>query len=409
MKTSIDKSKLKILLLENISPSAVEHFRSQGYSQIESLSTALPEKELLEKVADVHFLGIRSRTNLSEKVLAAAPKLLAAGCFCIGTNQVDLAAAKSRGVPIFNAPFSNTRSVAELTIGSIIHLMRGIPAKNAAAHEGVWLKSAENSFEVRGKKLGIVGYGNIGSQLSVLASALGMHVYYFDPEKKLPHGNARAVKSLDELLEISDVLTLHVPDLPETKNMIDRSAIRKMKKGSFLINYARGSLVDIAALKEALDLGHLLGAALDVLPREPKSKDEKLESPLCGMRQVLISPHVGGSTQEAQKNIGSEVAEKITTFSDNGSTTGAVNFPQISLPLARNHFRLLHIHQNTAGILSQINQIFAEQSINVSAQFLQTDSEIGYIVVDIDEKVNPREIAERLGSICGTIKMRVLF
>lgn len=408
MNPSLDKNQIKILLLEGVHQNAVDYFTAQGYTNLEYVKTALPEDELVEKIKDVHFLGIRSRTQLNERVLEAADKLVAAGCFCIGTNQVDLEAARARAIPIFNAPFANTRSVAELTIASSIHLMRGTFAKSTAAHAGQWLKTAQGSYEVRGKKLGIVGYGNIGSQLSVLASGLGMHVYYYDVENKLSHGNSKPVGSLEELLQMSDVVTLHVPETPETKDMMNAQTIAQMKPGSHLINYARGTVVDIDALCDALDSGHLHGAALDVFPKEPKGKGEAFESRLRGQANVILTPHVGGSTQEAQANIGVEVAEKLVKYSDNGSTASAVNFPEVALPAYRQAHRIMNIHQNVPGMMSQINQVFADSGTNVLGQFLQTSGNIGYVVVDIDAAHDPEIFKTELKKIEGSIRTRVL-
>ena len=408
MNPSHPKQHIKILLLEGVHQNAADYFKSQGYTNIEYLKTALPEVELVEKIKDVHFLGIRSRTQLNAKVLGAAKKLVAAGCFCIGTNQVDLEAARERAIPIFNAPFANTRSVAELTIASSIHLMRGTFAKSAAAHRGEWLKTAENSYEVRGKKLGIVGYGNIGSQLSVLASGLGMHVYFYDTENKLAHGNAQSVNSLKELLEISDVVTLHVPETPETKNMINAETLSYMKPGSHIINYARGTVIDIEALADALKSGHIHGAALDVFPLEPKGKDEEFISPIRGLDNVIITPHVGGSTQEAQANIGVEVAEKLVKYSDNGSTASAVNFPEVALPNYTDAHRIMNIHHNQPGMISAINEIFSKGGANVLGQFLQTSGDIGYVVIDIDADHDPAEFKAKLKQLEGSIRTRIL-
>ncbi len=408
MNPSLNKNQIKILLLEGVHQNAIDYFNAQGYSNIEYVKTALPEDELIEKIKDVHFLGIRSRTQLNEKVLNAAQKLVAVGCFCIGTNQVDLEAARKRAIPVFNAPFANTRSVAELTIASTIHLMRGTFQKSAAAHRGEWLKSAANSYEVRGKNLGIVGYGNIGSQLSVLASGLGMHVYYYDTENKLSHGNAQSVDSLKELLEISDVVTLHVPETPETKNMMNAETLGYMKTGSHLINYARGTVIDMEALAAALKSGHLHGAALDVFPLEPKGKDETFISPIRGMENVIITPHVGGSTQEAQANIGLEVAEKLVKYSDNGSTASAVNFPEVALPNYTQAHRIMNIHQNKPGMMSAINEIFSAGGANVLGQFLQTSGDIGYVVVDIEAEHDPAVFKDKLKALEGSIRTRVL-
>lgn len=406
-KESLPKEKIRILLLEGVHTSAVETLENNGYTNIEYLKTSLPENELIEKVRDAHFVGIRSRTQLNEAVFAQASKLVAVGCFCIGTNQVDLEAAGRRGIPVFNAPFSNTRSVAELVLGQIILLLRGIPSKNAKAHRGEWEKSAAGSFEARGKTLGIIGYGHIGTQLSILAEHLGMRVQFFDIEDKLVLGNATQVKSLSRLLSTSDVVSLHVPETPQTQNMIDTKALEKMKPGSILINASRGTVIDIDALATALGNGHLSGAAIDVFPVEPKSNSEEFESELRGFDNVILTPHVGGSTQEAQQNIGIEVAGKLAKYSDNGSTLSAVNFPEVSLPEHTERSRLLHIHHNRPGMLTQINHAFADQGINIEAQYLQTKGDIGYVVVDV-EADRGYDALDQLQKIEGTIKTRIL-
>ncbi|MCW8091586.1 phosphoglycerate dehydrogenase [Alteromonas sp. ASW11-130] len=406
-KVSLPKDKIKILLLEGVHPSAVETFQSNGYSNIEYLKTSLPEAELIDKVKDVHFIGLRSRTQITEAVVDAANKLVAIGCFCIGTNQVDLVATQAKGIPVFNAPFSNTRSVAELVLGQIILLLRKIPQKNAKAHRGEWDKTADGAFEARGKTLGIIGYGHIGTQLSVLAEHLGMRVQFFDIEDKLVLGNSTQVKSLDKLLETSDVVTLHVPETLQTKNMIGETQLRKMRKNSILINASRGTVIDINALVAALKNGHISGAALDVFPVEPKSNTEEFESPLREFDNVILTPHVGGSTQEAQQNIGIEVAGKLAKYSDNGSTLSAVNFPQVALPDHPGSCRILHIHANRPGVLTQINQIFAQKGINIEAQYLQTSAEIGYVVVDV-EADKGYDAFNELQQIDGTIKTRIL-
>ena len=407
-KTSFEKDKIRILLLEGIHPSAVAHLTSQGYTNIEQLKGALTGDELKAAVADAHVIGIRSRTQLTEEIFAAADKLLAVGCFCIGTNQVDLQAALKRGVPVFNAPYSNTRSVAELVMAHIINLMRGIAEKNASCHRGGWLKSANDSYEIRGKKLGIVGYGNIGAQLSVMAESLGMKFFFYDVVTKLPLGNASQVADLDELLAMSDVVSLHVPDTAETRWMFRAPQLAKMKPGSYLINYARGKVVDIDDLAAALRNRHLFGAAIDVFPEEPKSNDDEFVSPLREFDNVILTPHIGGSTQEAQENIGAEVAEKLVRYSDNGSTLSSVNFPEVSLPAHPNMHRLLHIHRNIPGVLSQINRVFADNAINICGQYLQTNSEIGYVVIDVDSG-NGQLALEKLRDIDGTIRTRILF
>ena len=408
MTTSFDKSKLKILLLEGIHPSAERIFRDAGYANIETVKTALSGAELIEKLDGVHFLGIRSRTTLTRDVFEAAEKLVAVGCFCIGTNQVDLNAATEHGVVVFNAPYSNTRSVAELVLAEAILLLRGVPEKNAKAHRGVWLKSATDSFEIRGKTLGIVGYGSIGSELSVLAEGLGMRVVFYDVVSKLPLGNASQIASLEALLGQSDIVSLHVPDLASTRNLMDQERIGQMKPKSILINASRGTVVDIDALAKALDEKHLLGTAVDVFPVEPKSNDDEFESPLRGFDNAILTPHVGGSTQEAQENIGVEVADKLVRYSDNGSTLTSVNFPEVALPPHPNHHRLLHVHENRPGVLSAINTVFAENAINIGSQFLQTSDKIGYVVIDVDRDYSDVAL-EKLSEIEGTIRCRVLF
>lgn len=407
-KVSLDKAKIKFLLLEGVHQNAIDVLQAAGYSNIEYHKKALGEEELKEAIKDAHFVGLRSRTHLTAEVLQHAQKLIAIGCFCIGTNQVDLAAAKQRGIPVFNAPFSNTRSVAELVLGEILLLMRNIPQANAEVHRGLWNKSAIGSHEVRGKKLGIIGYGHIGSQLSVIAENLGMHVYFYDVENKLPLGNAQQVRTLEELLSISDVVSLHVPENSSTKNLMSAERIAQLKQDSILINAARGTVVDIEALAQALEQGKLKGAAIDVFPTEPASINDPFESPLRRFDNVILTPHIGGSTSEAQANIGSEVAGKFVKYSDNGSTLSAVNFPEVSLPEHQGTKRLLHIHHNRPGILNQINQIFVQEGINIAAQYLQTDPAIGYVVIDI-ESTNTDIVLQKLRQIEGTIRARVLF
>ena len=406
--TSLEKSKIRILLLEGVHQSAIDTLNAAGYTNIEYLSHSLAEEELIEKIADAHFVGIRSRTQLTEKVFEAARKLVAVGCFCIGTNQVDLQAATRRGVAVFNAPFSNTRSVAELVLAQAILLLRGVPEKNAKAHRGEWLKSAKNSYEIRGKKLGIIGYGNIGTQFSVLAESLGMDVYFYDVVSKLPIGNATQVGTLQELLNISDVVSLHVPETPATKYMFKAEQFAQMKPGSILMNASRGTVVDIDALADALSSGKLLGAAIDVFPVEPKSNDEEFVSPLREFDNCILTPHVGGSTIEAQENIGREVAEKLAMYSDNGTSVSSVNFPEVALPSHPNQHRLLHIHENVPGVMSEINQVFSENGINVCGQYLQTKEDIGYVVVDVDKAYGELAL-EKLRQVKGTIRCRVLF
>ncbi|HAS8514924.1 TPA: phosphoglycerate dehydrogenase [Vibrio vulnificus] len=406
-KVSLEKEKIKILLLEGLHPSSVEVLQAAGYTNIEYHKGSLSDDALLEAVKDAHFIGIRSRTNLTEEVINAAQKLVAIGCFCIGTNQVDLNAASKRGIPVFNAPFSNTRSVAELVLGQILLLLRGIPEKNALAHRGIWKKSADNSYEARGKRLGIIGYGHIGTQLGIIAENLGMRVYFYDIENKLSLGNATQIPTMSELLNKCDVISLHVPETPETKNMMGAEEFARMKPGSIFINAARGTVVDIEALCHSLESGHIAGAAIDVFPVEPATNAEAFESPLQKFDNVILTPHVGGSTQEAQENIGVEVAGKLAKYSDNGSTLSSVNFPEVSLPEHRSCSRLLHIHQNRPGILTQINTIFAKEGINIAGQYLQTSADIGYVVIDVETE-RSEEALVKLKEIEGTIRARIL-
>ncbi|MCK8044867.1 phosphoglycerate dehydrogenase [Shewanella sp. 1CM18E] len=406
-KHSLDKDKIKILLLEGVHQSAVDVFERAGYTNIEYHKASLAEDELHAAVKDAHFIGIRSRTQLTEDVLSRAEKLVGIGCFCIGTNQVSLKAAEKLGIPVFNAPFSNTRSVAELVLGEIIMLLRGIPQRNALAHRGGWLKSASGSYEARGKTLGVIGYGHIGTQLGILAETLGMRVIFFDIEDKLPLGNAQQVHSLQQLLSLADVVSLHVPETPQTKEMIGHEELAFMRKGSILINASRGTVVDIDALAASLKEEHLAGAAIDVFPVEPKSNDDEFISPLRGLDNVLLTPHVGGSTAEAQENIGIEVAGKLAKYSDNGSTMTAVNFPEVSLAQHTGTSRLLHIHHNRPGILIKINSAFAEKGINIAAQYLQTTAEIGYVVMEVDSDQADEALVE-MQAIEGTIRTRLL-
>ena len=409
-KTSYPKQDIRILLLEGISPSAVETFRAAGYSNIVTHAKALPEDALREAIADAHFVGIRSRTQLTAGVLAEARRLLAVGCFCIGTNQVDLLAAELAGIPVFNAPYSNTRSVAELVLAEAIMLLRGIPQKSAQCHRGGWSKSAAGSHEARGKVLGIVGYGHIGTQVGVLAEALGMQVLFHDIETKLALGNARAARDLDELLTNADVVTLHVPETPATQWMIGAPQLAKMKPGAHLLNAARGTVVDIDALATALRDGRLGGAAVDVFPVEPQGNDDPLASPLLGIDNVILTPHVGGSTLEAQDNIGIEVAAKLVRYSDNGSTLSAVNFPEVTLPEHAGSHRLLHIHRNVPGVLSQVNEIFSRHAVNIDGQFLRTDANVGYVVIDVSaDDAQATELRAALAAIPGTLRTRVLY
>ena len=408
VRLSLERNKLKVVLLEGIHPSAVEAFTADGYTQIETHPKALEGQALIDAIADAHFVGLRSRTQLTAEVLEKAHKLVAVGAFCIGTNQIALDAAAKRGVPVFNAPFSNTRSVAELVLAEIIMLMRGIPQKNALLHRGGWMKSAANSFEVRGKTLGIIGYGHIGTQLGLLAETLGMRVVFYDIETKLPLGNARQLSTLDELLAEADVVSLHVPETPDTKNMMGAEQIARMKKGSFLINASRGTVVDIDALAAALESKHILGAAIDVSPVEPKGNEGDFQSPLIRFENVLLTPHIGGSTGEAQESIGREVASKLIRYSNNGSTLSAVNFPEVSLPAHPGLCRILHIHRNVPGMLTRINERLSNAGINIASQYLQTNQHVGYVVVDVENEGSAEALHE-ISDLEGTIRARVLY
>lgn len=406
--TSYPKEKINILLLENISQTAVDFFKNNGYSNVTTVGGALSEENLIKAIKDVHLLGIRSKTHVTEKVLQAANKLQAIGCFCIGVNQVDLDAATTAGVTVFNAPYSNTRSVAELVIGASIMLIRRIPDKNMAAHNGIWLKEAKGSYELRGKTLGIIGYGNIGSQLSILAEALGMKVRFYDTETKMPLGNAMAIKTLEELVSVSDIVSLHVPENATTNKMINAELLTHFKKGSILINYARGHVVDIEALRDSLSSKHLSGAAIDVFPVEPEKNGEKFETPLQGLANVLLSPHIGGSTEEAQQNIGEDVSRKLFHFLEKGITNGSHTVPHLSLPPQEGTHRILHIHNNVPGVLSAINTELSDNGINIIAQYLKTNDRIGYVVLDVDKELSA-QASELLREIKETIKVRVLY
>ncbi len=406
--TSLSKDHIKVVLLEGIHPSAEEVFRKDGYTNIFTASKSLPQQELRDVLADANFLGIRSRTQVTEELLAFAPKLSAIGCFCIGTNQVDLDATTAKGIPVFNAPFANTRSVAELVLAEIILLLRGVPAKSAAAHRGEWLKSAVNSFETRGKILGIVGYGHIGTQIGILAENLGMKVQFFDIEKQLSLGNARPADSYQQLLKTSDVVTFHVPETEQTQNMMDQEAFSHLKDGAILVNASRGTVVDIDALADALQSGKVNGAAIDVFPKEPKSNQEEFVSRLREFDNTILTPHIGGSTKEAQINIGIEVSEKLVKYSNNGSTLSSVNFPEVGLPELVGKHRICHIHHNEPGILAKINDVFSTTGVNISAQYLQTNASVGYVVTDIDQ-TSSQEAFEALKQIKGTIKSRILY
>jgi D-3-phosphoglycerate dehydrogenase / 2-oxoglutarate reductase len=406
--TSYPKEKINILFLENISDVAVNYFKNAGYSNVRKLSGALSEEQLMKEIKNVHLLGIRSKTKITANVLNAAEKLQAIGCFCIGTNQVDLKSATKKGIAVFNAPYSNTRSVAELVIGSAIILIRKIIDKNNAAHQGIWMKDATGSFELRGKTLGIIGYGNIGSQLSVLAESLGMKVIFYDTETKMPLGNAEPRKTLKELVSKADVISLHVPELPSTKNMINKNVLKSFKQGSILINYARGEVVDLDALAKSLADGQLSGAAIDVFPWEPEKNGDTFTSPLQGLSNVLLTPHIGGSTQEAQNNIGDDVSTKLFNYLEKGVSFGSHTVPALSLPPQEGTHRILHIHNNVPGVLSEINTQLSKIKINVLGQYLKTNEAIGYVVLDVDKNLSKRAL-ELLQQVKETIKVRMLY
>ena len=407
-KTSYPKEKIRILFLENISDAAVKNFRGHEYSNVEKITKALTEDDLIKEIKDVHILGIRSKTQITKRVLDAAKKLQAIGCFCIGVNQVDLKAATKNGVVVFNAPYSNTRSVAELVIGLSIMLIRRIPDKNKAAHEGTWMKDAKNSFELRGKTLGIIGYGNIGSQVSVLAEAMGMKVIFYDVETKLPLGNAEDAKSLKELLNRSDIVTLHVPETSQTKNLISKPILKQFKKGAILINYARGEVVDLDALRKAILEGAISGAAVDVFPVEPEKNGDKFQTPLQDLPNVILTPHIGGSTEEAQENIGEDVSGKLFNYLEKGITFGSHTVPALALPPQEGSHRILHIHNNVPGVLSEINTTLSKNNINIVGQYLKTNEEIGYVVLDVDRQISSKAL-QLLKEVKQTIKVRMLY
>ena len=406
-KTSYPKDKIRVLLLENIHPAAAARFQQESF-HLETLPSSLNEDELCRKIETVHLLGIRSKTRITERVLLAARRLWAIGCYCIGTDQVALTIARRRGVPVFNAPYSNTRSVAELVIGEMIMLLRRVFEKSQSLHQNKWDKNAEGCFEVRGKTLGIIGYGHIGSQVSILAEALGMEVIYYDIVDKLPIGNARAVHHLDELLQHADIVTLHVPEDKATDNLMAASQMALMKRGSYLLNASRGKVVDLAELRDALASGHLAGAAIDVFPNEPAGNDQPLESVLQGLPNVILTPHIGGSTLESQEDIARKTSEKLITYMNNGGTYGSVNFPEVQLPLLKNQHRILHIHQNVPGVIAEFNQIFSQHGINIEGQYLRTLEDIGYVVADINHLPN-REVIKDLEKIAATIRVRALY
>ncbi|MGB4771159.1 MAG: phosphoglycerate dehydrogenase [Chitinophagaceae bacterium] len=406
--TSYPKDKINILFLENISETAVKQFRDAGYTNVKKLSGALSEDELIQEIRNVHLLGIRSKTQITSRVLDAASKLQAIGCFCIGVNQVNLRSAREKGVVVFNAPYSNTRSVAELVIGASIMLIRRIVDKNMAAHNGTWMKEAKGSYELRGKTLGIIGYGNIGTQVSILAEAVGMRVRYFDVATRLPLGNAEPCRSIKELVSKSDIVTLHVPETTQTRNMINKSVLKQFKKGAILLNYARGEVVDIDALAKALESGQLGGAAIDVFPWEPEKNGDAFTTPLQHMSNVLLTPHIGGSTEEAQQNIGVDVSAKLFHYLEMGTTTGSHTVPELSLPPQEGTHRILHIHNNVPGVLSSINSTLSANNINILGQYLKTNEEIGYVVLDVDKKLSSKALS-LLKEVKETIKVRMLY
>ncbi len=405
---SYPKENIKVLLLEGIHPKAVENFKNHQFLNIETQDLAWSEEELLQNIEDVQVIGVRSKTQITEKVIKKASKLKAIGCFCIGTNQVDLDAATMAGVTVFNSPYSNTRSVAELVIAESIMLMRRIPLRDKKAHEGMWLKDAKDSYEVRGKNIGIVGYGHIGSQVSVLAENMGMNVLYYDIEPKLPMGNATRVESLESLLSQSDIVTYHVPATPNTKMMMDAERIAQMKKGSILLNLSRGSVVDIHALRDALESGHVAGAGIDVYPEEPESKGERFISELQNLPNVILTPHIGGSTIEAQYNIAIDVSTKLIHLIDNGTTVGSHSLPPLNLPVQNDAHRILHIHENKPGVLSEINRRLSDLDINILGQYLKTNELIGYVVLDIDKNYDEK-VLEEMSNVKHTIKSRILY
>ncbi|KXK03884.1 MAG: D-3-phosphoglycerate dehydrogenase [Acidobacteria bacterium OLB17] len=406
--TSYPRNKIKILLLENISDAAVDELRASGYADVRKVGGALSEAELIEAVKGVHLLGIRSKTHVTKNVIEAADKLLAIGAFCIGVNQIDLASATEKGVAVFNAPYSNTRSVAELVIGLCVMLIRKIPDKNAAAHRGEWLKDAKGSFELRGKTLGIIGYGNIGSQVSAMAEALGMQVLYFDAATKLPLGNAKQIRDVKELLKASDIVTLHVPSDATTRNMIDRSAIDAMRQGSLLLNYSRGDVVDLEAVRDALVSGKLAGAAVDVFPEEPEKSGDKFESVLQNLPNVILTPHIGGSTEEAQANIGMDVTAKLRNYLEFGTSEGSHTVPPVNLPPQAETHRILHIHRNVPGVLGEINSRLSGHGINILGQYLKTNDTIGYVILDVESELS-KEAFALLKDVPGTVKARMVY
>jgi D-3-phosphoglycerate dehydrogenase len=406
--TSYPRDRIKVLLLENISDAAVRELEAGGYTQIRRLGGALSEEQLIAAVKGVHLLGIRSKTQITRNVIEAADKLLAIGAFCIGVNQIDLKAATEKGVAVFNAPYSNTRSVAELIIGMCVMLIRRIADKNAAAHRGEWLKEATGSFELRGKTLGIIGYGNIGSQVSNLAEAMGMQVLYYDIATKLPLGNAKQTSELKDLLKRSNIVTLHVPSDSTTRNMINADALKAMRKGSILINHSRGDVVDLEAVAKALNTGKLAGAAVDVFPEEPEKNGDRFECALQNLPNVILTPHIGGSTEEAQANIGLDVTSKLIKYLDFGTSEGSHTVPPVSLPPQAGTHRILHIHRNIPGVLGEINSRLSDRGINITGQYLKTNDEIGYVILDVESKLS-KEAFELLKDVPGTVKARMVY
>jgi D-3-phosphoglycerate dehydrogenase len=406
--TSYPKDRIKVLFLENISDKAVQYFKQQGYADVKKVAGALSEEELIKVIKDVHILGIRSKTFISKKVLDSAKKLQAIGCFCIGVNQVDIKACKQKGIAVYNAPYSNTRSVAELVIGASIILIRRILDKNKAAHNGIWNKDAKGSFELRGKTMGIIGYGNIGTQLSVMAEAMGMRVQFYDIETKLPLGNAQARKSIKEIVSSSDIISLHVPETTQTKNLINKAVLKQFKTGSILVNYARGEVVDLDALAEAIKEKHIAGAAIDVFPVEPEKNGDAFSTPLQGLSDVLLTPHIGGSTEEAQENIGEDVSIKLYQYLERGVSNGSHTIPSLSLPPVDGAHRILHIHKNVPGVLGAINTLLSKNKINIVGQYLKTNDEIGYVVLDVDSKLS-KQAMTLLKEVKETIRVRMLY
>lgn len=408
LQTSYPKEKIRILYLENISDSAAKNFRSQGYTKVDKINKSLSEEDLIKEIRDVHILGIRSKTRITKNVLNAAKKLQAIGCFCAGVNQVDLKEATKRGIVVFNAPYSNTRSVAELVIGAAIMLLRRVPDKDKAAHNGLWMKDSKGSYELRGKTMGIIGYGNIGMQVSVMAEVLGMKVIFYDEETKLPLGNAEEKKSVKELMSLADVVTMHMPETTRTKNFINKTTLSYFKKGCILINFARGRLIDAAALKEAILEGQIGGAAIDVFPEEPEKNGDPFSSVLQNVPNVLLTPHIGGSTEEAQQNIGEDVSVKLLKFLEKGITFGSHTVPALALPPQEGAHRILHIHKNVPGVLSEINTMLSRNNINILGQYLKTNEEIGYVVLDVDKQISSKAL-QLLKEVKETIKARMLY